>query len=238
MSDNLDLSSVTTIVHDLKTPITSIMGFIELLQKDDHDEEKRQSFYNIIATESARLLKMVNDVLYVSRTSEQKSKESKTENNESCNIGVQIHKYVKELAPLAEKRNINVEINMNAGNIYVSVPESKVARILTNIIENAIKYNRNDGTGYVHVSINADYQYFYLKVEDNGIGIPEESLDHIYERFYRVDKSHSREIGGTGLGLAITRNAVLLHRGSIKVESTLGEGTKFLVKIPLSHTIL
>ena len=94
MSDNLDLSSVTTIVHDLKTPITSIMGFIELLQKDDHDEEKRQSFYNIIATESARLLKMVNDVLYVSRTSEQKSKENKTENNESCNIGVQIHKYV------------------------------------------------------------------------------------------------------------------------------------------------
>ena len=145
MSDNLDLSSVTTIVHDLKTPITSIMGFIELLQKDDHDEEKRQSFYDIIATESSRLLKMVNDVLYVSRTSEQKLKDNKTENNESCNIGMQIHKYVKELAPLAEKRNINVDINMNESNIYVSIPESKVARILTNIIENAIKYNRESG---------------------------------------------------------------------------------------------
>lgn len=90
-------------------------------------------------------------------------------------------------------------------------------------MENAIKYNRNDGEGWVHVSLNADHQYFYLKVEDSGIGIPEESLDHIYERFYRVDKSHSREIGGTGLGLAITRNSILMHRGAIKVHSVMGE---------------
>ena len=82
---------------------------------------------------------------------------------------------------------------------------------------------------------NADHQYFYLKVEDSGIGIPEDSLEHIYERFYRVDKSHSREIGGTGLGLAITRNAVLMHRGAIKVFSTEGEGTIFNVRIPLNY---
>ena len=90
---------------------------------------------------------------------------------------------------------------------------------------------------YTHLDVykRQDHQYFYLKVEDSGIGIPEESLDHIYERFYRVDKSHSREIGGTGLGLAITRNSILMHRGAIKVHSVMGEGTTFDVRIPLNY---
>ena len=100
-----------------------------------------------------------------------------------------------------------------------------------NLVENAIKYNKENGT--VKVELDADHQYFSIKVIDTGIGIPEDSLDHIYERFYRVDKSRSREIGGTGLGLAIARNAVLMHRGSIDVQSTLGEGTTFTVRIPL-----
>ena len=100
-------------------------------------------------------------------------------------------------------------------------------------MENAIKYNVEDG--WVHVSVNADHKYFYVKVEDSGIGIPEEAQEHIFERFYRVDKSHSREIGGTGLGLAITRSAVLMHRGAIKVYSKEGEGTTFTVRIPLQY---
>lgn len=232
MSDNLDLSSVTTIVHDLKTPITSIMGFIELLQKDDHDEEKRQSFYNIIATESARLLKMVNDVLYVSRTSEQKSKENKTENNESCNIGVQIHKYVKELAPLAEKRNINVDINMNAGNIYVSVPESKVARILTNIIENAIKYNRESGKVFIDVS--EEESSVIIRIKDTGVGIASEELDKVFDKFYRSSTSKKMNIDGTGLGLAIAKDIVESYGGEIKVESELGKCTEFMISLPIS----
>ena len=232
MSDNLDLSSVTTIVHDLKTPITSIMGFIELLQKDDHDEEKRQSFYDIIATESSRLLKMVNDVLYVSRTSEQKSKENKTENNESCNIGVQIHKYVKELAPLAEKRNINVDINMNAGNIYVSVPESKVARILTNIIENAIKYNRESGKVFIDVS--EEGSSVIIRIKDTGVGIASEELDKVFDKFYRSSTSKKMNIDGTGLGLAIAKDIVESYGGEIKVESELGKCTEFMISLPIS----
>ena len=232
MSDNLDLSSVTTIVHDLKTPITSIMGFIELLQKDDHDEEKRQSFYDIIATESSRLLKMVNDVLYVSRTSEQKSKENKTENNESCNIGVQIHKYVKELAPLAEKRNINVDINMNAGNIYVSVPESKVARILTNIIENAIKYNRESGKVFIDVSEEGNS--VVIRIKDTGLGIASEEIDKIFDKFYRSPVSKKMNIDGTGLGLAIAKDIVESYGGEIKVESELGKCTEFMISLPIS----
>lgn len=232
MSDNLDLSSVTTIVHDLKTPITSIMGFIELLQKDDHDEEKRQSFYNIIATESSRLLKMVNDVLYVSKTSEQKSKENKTENNESCNISVQIHKYVKELAPLAEKRNINVDINMNEGNIYVSVPESKVARILTNIIENAIKYNRESGKVFIDVS--EEGSNVIIRIKDTGMGIASDELDKVFDKFYRSSASKKMNIDGTGLGLAIAKDIVESYGGEIKVESELGKCTEFMISLPIS----
>ena len=104
---------------------------------------------------------------------------------------------------------------------------------ISNLIENGIKYN-NPG-GFVHISLNSDHRYFYIKVEDSGMGIPEDSLDMIFERFYRVDKSHSREIGGTGLGLAITHMAIIMHSGEIKVASTVGEGTTFDVRIPLNH---
>ena len=89
----------------------------------------------------------------------------------------------------------------------------------------------------MHVSLNADHQFFFVKVEDSGMGIPEDALEHIYERFYRVDKSHSREIGGTGLGLAITRSSILMHRGAIKAHSVLGEGTTFDVRIPLKFIV-
>ena len=87
----------------------------------------------------------------------------------------------------------------------------------------------------MHVSLDADHKFFYVKVIDSGCGIPEESQEHIFERFYRVDKSHSREIGGTGLGLAITRSSILMHRGAIKAHSELGEGTTFDVRIPLTY---
>ena len=103
-----------------------------------------------------------------------------------------------------------------------------------NLVENAIKYNKDEG--WVKVELDADHQYFYVKVIDSGMGIPADAIDHIYERFYRVDKSRSREIGGTGLGLSIARNAVLMHRGTIDVESTLGEGTTFTLKIPLINS--
>lgn len=117
--------------------------------------------------------------------------------------------------------------------VVAEVDEVKLTLALTNLIENAIKYNNPDG--WVHVSLNADHQNFFVTVEDNGIGIPKEAQNRIFERFYRVDKSHSREIGGTGLGLAIARNAIIMHRGAIKVHSMEGEGTTFTVRIPLTY---
>ena len=118
--------------------------------------------------------------------------------------------------------------------VTAAVDSVKLTLAITNLVENAIKYNRENG--WVHVSLDADHKFFYVKVMDSGIGIPEESRQQIFERFYRVDKSHSNEIDGTGLGLAITKSAILLHRGAIKVSSVLGEGTTFSVRIPLNHT--
>ena len=142
---------------------------------------------------------------------------------------------LKRLRPIARKNNVELLL-ISTREVVAEVDEVKMSLILTNLIENAIKYNSEDGK--VTVTLDADHQFFTVEVADTGIGIPEEALAQIYERFYRVDKSHSREIGGTGLGLAITKSAVQLHRGSIKVESIVGEGTRFLVKIPLSHVIL
>ena len=148
------------------------------------------------------------------------------------NINDLLEQILKRLKPIAEKADVEMVLE-SFRPVTAEVDEVKLTLALTNLIENAIKYNRPDG--WVHVSLNADHKYFFVRIEDSGIGIPEESLEHIYERFYRVDKSHSREIGGTGLGLAITRNAVLMHRGAIKAHSKEGEGTIFTVRIPLNY---
>ena len=117
--------------------------------------------------------------------------------------------------------------------VTADVDEVKLSLAFNNLVENAIKYNKEGG--WVKVTLDADHKAFYVTVADSGIGIPEEFQEHIFERFYRVDKARSRETGGTGLGLAITKSVVLMHQGSIKVESKEGEGTVFTVRIPLTY---
>ena len=127
----------------------------------------------------------------------------------------------------------NIDIHTDFKEVEFVGDHSQIYTLLNNLIGNAIKYNKEHGR--VKVVLDADHQYFTLEISDTGIGIPEEALGHIFERFYRVDKSHSREIGGTGLGLAIARSAVLRHKGSVKVSSVENEGTVFIVKIPLNY---
>ena len=141
---------------------------------------------------------------------------------------------MKRLRPIAAKRNIEL-VYESYRPVVADVDEVKMSIALNNLIENAIKYNNENV--WVRVTLDADHKFFYVKVSDSGMGIPQESLDYIFERFYRVDKSHSREIGGTGLGLAITKSAVVAHRGAIKVQSKLGEGTTFTVRIPLRYIV-
>ncbi len=120
-------------------------------------------------------------------------------------------------------------------SVSAEIDTTRLSLAFSNLVENAIKYNRENG--WVRVSLDADHKFFYVKVSDSGMGIPQDSLDYIFERFYRVDKSHSREIGGTGLGLAITKSAVVAHRGAIRVQSEMEQGTTFTVRIPLKYII-
>ena len=143
-----------------------------------------------------------------------------------------LEQILKRLRPIAEVSNIEIVFESNR-SVSAEIDTTKLSLAFSNLVENAIKYNVENG--WVRVSLDADHKFFYVKVSDSGIGIPEESLDYIFERFYRVDKSHSREIGGTGLGLAIARGAIVAHRGAIKVQSSLEEGTIFTVRIPLKY---
>ena len=222
---------VSNVSHELKTPMTSIKVLADSINSmPDAPKEMYQEFMGDITNEIERETKIINDLLSLVKM----DKSAADLNIATVNMNELLEQILTRLQPIADKQQVELVLE-SFRPITAEIDEVKMTLAITNLVENAIKYNRNDGTGYVHVSINADYQYFYLKVEDNGIGIPEESLDHIYERFYRVDKSHSREIGGTGLGLAITRSSILMHRGAIKVYSALGEGTTFDVRIPLSY---
>ena len=140
----------------------------------------------------------------------------------------------QEFVKRARKENIELILESNR-EVIAEVDEVKLTLALTNLVENAIKYNKPEGK--VTVTIDADHQFFTVTVEDTGEGIPEEAISQIYERFYRVDKSHSRKIGGTGLGLAITKSAVALHKGVISCKSTLGLGSTFEVRIPIKSGI-
>lgn len=220
---------VSNVSHELKTPLTSMKVLADSINSmEDAPIELYQEFMADIGNEVDRETKIINDLLSLVKM----DKSAGDLNITNVNINELLEQILKRLKPIAEKQNVELVLE-SFRPVSADVDEVKITLAFTNLIENAIKYNRPDG--WVHVSLNADHQYFYLKVEDCGIGIPEESLEHIYERFYRVDKSHSREIGGTGLGLAITRNAILMHRGAIKVFSTLGEGTIFNVRIPLNY---
>lgn len=222
---------VSNVSHELKTPLTSMKVLADSINSmPDAPKELYQEFMEDITNEIERETKIINDLLSLVKM----DKAAADLNVSTINVNELLEQILKRLQPIADKQKVELVLE-SFRPVTAEVDEVKITLAITNLVENAIKYNRNDGEGWVHVSLNADHQYFYLKVEDSGIGIPEESLEHIYERFYRVDKSHSREIGGTGLGLAITRNSILMHRGAIKVHSVLGEGTTFDVRIPLNY---
>ncbi len=220
---------VANVSHELKTPITSVKVLADsLLAQNDVPAELYKEFMEDIAAEIDRENKIINDLLALVKM----DKTAADLNISLVDINELTEIILKRLRPIARKRDIEVVFE-SIRQVHAEVDEVKMTLIITNLVENAIKYNKEQGA--VKVVLDADHQFFMLQVSDTGIGIPEESMEHIYERFYRVDKSHSREIGGTGLGLAITRSAVLMHRGSIKLTSVENEGTTFLVKIPLNY---
>lgn len=220
---------VSNVSHELKTPLTSMKVLADsLLAQEEVPVELYKEFMGDIAKEIDRENDIINDLLSLVKM----DKTAKDMHIKSVNINELMEQILKRIKPLAGKKNVELVLE-SFRPVTAEIDEVKLSLAFSNLVENAVKYNQENG--WVHVSLNADHKYFYVKVVDSGIGIPEPDQQHIFERFYRVDKSHSREMGGTGLGLAIARNAVIIHRGSIKVHSIEGEGTTFTVRIPLNY---
>ena len=220
---------VSNVSHELKTPLTSMKVLADsLLLQEDAPVELYKEFMGDMSEEIERENKIINDLLSLVKM----DKTASTMNIKLENMNELVEKILKRLRPIAATRNVELVFE-SFRPVSAEVDETKISLAISNLVENAIKYNNENG--WVHVSLNADHKNCYIEVADSGIGIPAEAQEHIFERFYRVDKSHSREIGGTGLGLAIARNAVVMHRGAIKVFSQPSEGTTFTIRIPLNY---
>lgn len=220
---------VSNVSHELKTPMTSMKVLADsLVGQQGVPEELYQEFLQDITVEIDRESKIITDLLSLVKL-DKKVSDLKIEH---LNINDLLELILKRLRPIADRRNIDLILD-SFRPVEADVDEVKFTLAISNLVENGIKYNVDDG--WVRVSLDADHKYFYVTVSDSGMGIPEDALERIFERFYRVDKSHSREIGGTGLGLAIARSAILMHHGTINVSSKEEEGTVFTVRIALSY---
>lgn len=229
MLDDSRQEFVSNVSHELRTPITSMKVLADsLITQKDVPIEVYQEFMTDIAAEIEREDKIINDLLSLVKM----DRTTADLNISEVDINALVELIMRRLRPIANRRDIQL-VYESLRPVTASVDEVKLTLALSNLVENAIKYNKEHG--FVKVTLDADHQFFTVQVADSGVGIPEDELEHIYERFYRVDKSRSREIGGTGLGLSITKSAILMHRGAIKVTSVEGEGTDFTVKIPLKY---
>lgn len=216
------------VTHELKTPLTSIKGFTDMMSsglvKDPADQKR---FLTMISVEVDRLINLINDILKVS---ELEALEGVSTDDQADMMAV-AEEAVELLRPTAKAAGVSLTVSGGTVNAAIAAPRLK--EVVLNLTENAIKYNKEGGS--VRVNVSGDGSNAILTVTDTGIGIPEESVGHVFERFYRVDKGRSRAQGGTGLGLAIVKHIVALYHGSVAVESTLGVGSTFTVRLPFAH---
>lgn len=224
--ENMRRDFVANVSHELKTPLTSINGFVEtLIINEDLPSDKRNRFLAIIQKESDRLKRLIEDILLLS------SIESKnnlvTENVLLYNIFKEVYEMISYIA---SSKHIKIYYNFEDENVAIQAYGDYIKQLFLNLIDNAIKYTPEGGT--VIINQFTRNNEITIEVIDNGVGIPKEDQDKIFQRFYRVDKARSRSVGGTGLGLAITKHIVNSLQGNISVESKLGEGSKFIVTIP------
>ncbi|MBP5608957.1 MAG: HAMP domain-containing histidine kinase [Lachnospiraceae bacterium] len=220
---------VSNVSHELKTPIASIKVLADSLNmQEDAPLEMYKDFMQDISNEVDRENEIISDLLELVRM----EKGASGMHVKNVNVNELLEQIIKRLGPLARQSEVDLILESRRV-VNADMDEVKMTQAITNIIENGIKYNKHPG--WVRIVLDADHQYMTITISDSGNGIPESELSHIFERFYRGDKSHSKEISGTGLGLSITRKTILLHRGSVDVSSVLGEGTTFTVKLPLSY---
>ena len=224
--NNMRKEFVADVSHELKTPITSIMGYADTLLDGEYDNETQKEFLKIISSEARRMARLVTDLLDLSKMDSNKKKIKKT----SFDLGLLAKDCQEKLAIETKKKKHDVECFVTADVPPVYADKDDIQRVILNILTNSIKYT-SDG-GKIKIYVGFVYSDAYIKIIDNGIGIPEEDLNRIFERFYRVDKSRTREMGGTGLGLSIAKEILDKNGGSIDIKSQVGKGTEVVIKIP------
>lgn len=224
--DNMQKELVADVSHELKTPITSIMGYADTLLEGGYDEETQTKFLNVIASESRRMARLVTDLLTLSRYDSNKKKTQK----ESFDLGELVKRCQEKLAIEIKKKGHKVNSFVTADVPLVYADKDDIERVVLNILTNSIKYTPENGE--IKIYVGFVYNDAYIKIFDNGIGIPEDDLSRIFERFYRVDKARTREMGGTGLGLSIAKEILDKNGGSIDIKSKVGEGTEVVIRIP------
>ena len=214
--------------HELKTPITSIQGYAELLESGMIvDEEMKADFARRIKKEAENMTGLINDILMISRL---EAKDAEVVFSQ-VRISVLLDDILDSLKPLAAQSQ--VFIHSDCQPISIEANPQQMKELLNNLITNAVKYNRPGGQVWIQIREKGDAML--IRVRDNGMGIPEDSLDRIFERFYRVDKGRSRKQGGTGLGLSIVKHIVNFYQGTIRVSSELDKGSEFVVELPLQR---
>jgi signal transduction histidine kinase len=227
--DNSRQEFVSNVSHELKTPLTSMKVLADSLNGQENVPiEIYQEFMGDITQEIDRENKIIQDLLSMVRMNGKAAKLDL----EKVEIGEMLEDIIRRLKPIAAKRNIELIMDSYKPTV-AEVDQTKLSLAFSNLIENGIKYNIDNG--WVRINLKSDHKFFTVTVSDCGLGIPEDQQSRIFERFYRGDTSHSDKIEGTGLGLAITKDAVLMHRGTITVKSKVREGSTFTVKIPLVH---
>ncbi len=209
--------------HELKTPLQSIIGSAELLENGLVKPEDTSRFIGNIKNEATRLVSLINDIIRLSQLDE-KAEPAR----EEIDLRAIANEVIEVLTPAAEKKNVT--LSLDCGNITINAVRRYIFEIIYNLCDNAIRYNKEGGS--VDIAVKKRSKNTVITVADTGIGIPAEHKARIFERFYRVDKSHSKETGGTGLGLSIVKRAALLHNGKVELSSTLGEGTTVKVTLP------
>jgi len=215
---------VLNVSHELRTPLTAIKGFAETLEGRLEGEDK--GFASIIHRNTDRLIGIVQDLLSLAQLEEKGA----SMEIEKTDLRLLAENVLKLFGNRAADKGVGLELNAEAGLLPLAGDSFQLEQMLVNLIDNAVKHTEK---GTVAVSLKMKDRDIVIDVRDTGIGIPEEHLNHIFERFYVVDKSRSRKLGGTGLGLSIVKHIVLAHRGKISVRSRLGEGTTFTIKLPL-----
>lgn len=221
--DNMRREFVANVSHELKTPLTSIKGYSETIIAGGLNAEEQMQFTKVINNEANRMNKLVGDLLKLSRFDYQKNNWNRTK----FNLDDLAKKVVDKMTNLAEKKNHKLNCVINAVPPQILADKDAIDQVITNLVSNSIKYTPDGGE--ITVYIGAISGKTYLKVIDTGIGITEKDLSRIFERFYRVDKARSREMGGTGLGLSIVKEIVDGNGGTIEIKSEVGQGTEVII---------